>query len=418
MARLPEPGGDTGQWGDVLNDYLRVVHNDDGSLKTGVVSTSSLQDNCIGVAKIATSSAPTSGQALTFNGADLAWSTVSGSGSAPDATVSTKGVVQLTGDLSGSAASPTVPGLANKEAIVVAGTTAQYYRGDKSWQTLNKSVVGLTNVDNTSDASKPVSTATQTALDAKAPTVHAHAASDITSGTLASARIPLATTTTTGAVQLAGDLGGTADSPTVPGLSLKESTIAAGTTAQYYRGDKSWQTLDKAAAGLGNVDNTSDANKPVSTATQTALTSKEGVITAGTTAQYYRGDKSWQTLDKTAAGLANVDNTSDANKPVSSATQTALNAKANTSHVHAAADITSGTIASARLPITSETATGVVQLATSAEAIAGTDASKAVTPAGLKAAVTAVSHPILFVDSLGNIPPGTPVDTLVIVRAA
>lgn len=54
----------------------------------------------------------------------------------------------------------------------------------------------------------------------------------------------------------------------------KEPSIAAGTTAQYWRGDKSWQTLDKAAVGLGNVDNTSDANKPVSTATQTALNLK------------------------------------------------------------------------------------------------------------------------------------------------
>ena len=34
---------------------------------------------------------------------------------------------------------------------------------------LNKTSVGLGNVDNTSDVNKPVSTATQTALDAKAP---------------------------------------------------------------------------------------------------------------------------------------------------------------------------------------------------------------------------------------------------------
>ena len=69
------------------------------------------------------------------------------------------------------------------------------------------------------------------------------------------------------------------------------------------------------------------ANLPVSTATQTALDSKEPTITAGTTSQYYRGDKSFQTLDKTAVGLSNVDNTSDANKPVSTATQTALDGK-------------------------------------------------------------------------------------------
>jgi hypothetical protein len=82
--------------------------------------------------------------------------------------------------------------------------------------------------------------------------------------------------------------------------------------------------------GLGNVDNTSDANKPISSATQTALNLKENTITAGTSGQYYRGDKTFQTLDKTAVGLGNVDNTSDANKPISSATQTALNGKQNT----------------------------------------------------------------------------------------
>lgn len=87
--------------------------------------------------------------------------------------------------------------------------------------------------------------------------------------------------------------------------------------------------VDKNDVGLGNVDNTSDINKPISTLVQNALNLKEGVITAGTTAQYYRGDKTFQTLDKTAVGLSNVDNTSDVNKPISTATQTALNGKQN-----------------------------------------------------------------------------------------
>lgn len=43
-----------------------------------------------------------------------------------------------------------------------------------------KAQVGLSNVDNTSDANKPVSTATQTALDGKANTVHSHVISDVT----------------------------------------------------------------------------------------------------------------------------------------------------------------------------------------------------------------------------------------------
>lgn len=87
-----------------------------------------------------------------------------------DATISAKGIVQLAGDLAGTATAPTVPGLAGKEPSVTAGTTSQYYRGDKTWQTLDKTAVGLSNVDNTSDTNKPISTATQTALNTKAAT--------------------------------------------------------------------------------------------------------------------------------------------------------------------------------------------------------------------------------------------------------
>lgn len=38
-------------------------------------------------------------------------------------------------------------------------------------------------------------------------------------------------------------------------LLTKEPTITAGTTSQYYRGDKTFQTLDKSAVGLSNVEN-------------------------------------------------------------------------------------------------------------------------------------------------------------------
>lgn len=33
MARLPEVGGDSGSWGEILNDYLRQAHNADGTLR-------------------------------------------------------------------------------------------------------------------------------------------------------------------------------------------------------------------------------------------------------------------------------------------------------------------------------------------------------------------------------------------------
>jgi hypothetical protein len=111
----------------------------------------------------------------------------------------------------------------------------------------------------------------------------------------------------------------------VAALAAKEPTIAAGTTAQYWRGDKSWQTHDKASVGLANVDNTSDANKPISTATQTALDLKAPLASPTFTGTVGG-------ITKSMVGLGNVDNTSDANKPVSTATQTALNLKLDATH--------------------------------------------------------------------------------------
>jgi hypothetical protein len=35
-VRLPQPGGDRGNWGEVLNNYLRTSLNEDGTLKDGI----------------------------------------------------------------------------------------------------------------------------------------------------------------------------------------------------------------------------------------------------------------------------------------------------------------------------------------------------------------------------------------------
>lgn len=240
--------------------------------------------------------------------------------------------------------------LINSRAIPT-GAITQYYRGDLTWATLDKSAVGLSNVDNTADVNKPISSATQTALNAKAidsAVVHLAEAETISGVKTFSASpiVPTPTLDTQAATKAyvdtkvgTGTGGGTWGSITGTlanqtdlntALSGKEASIVIGTTAQYWRGDKTWQTLNKAAVGLANVDNTADVSKPVSTAQQTALNAKENTITAGLTTQYWRGDKAWVTLDKTAVGLANVDNTSDASKPISTAQQTALNAKENT----------------------------------------------------------------------------------------
>ena len=80
--------------------------------------------------------------------------------------------------------------------------------------------------------------------------------------------------------------------------------------------------ISKSMVGLSNVDNTSDASKPISTATQAALNLKAPLASPTFTGTVGG-------ITKSMVGLSNVDNTSDASKPVSTATQTALDLKAN-----------------------------------------------------------------------------------------
>ncbi|PYF71474.1 beta strand repeat-containing protein [Pedobacter nutrimenti] len=312
-----------------------------------------------------------------------------------------------------------------------------------------KTDLGLDKVSNTADADKPVSTATQAALDGKEdkankstdgtfstnsdtkyPTEQAtktYVDKKVNDAVIGAGGVPDATTIQLGKVQLAGDLGGIASAPTVPGLATKEPIITnlpvtkGGTGITSYTAGNFISALNattlqqrtpaqvKADLGLGNVDNTSDANKPVSTATQTALTNKidksekaanngvatldgtgkiptsqipaisfasvnvlsseaamlalsnpqvgstvirtdisksyvlaatpgtdisnwKEILTPGSGVQSVNGQTGSVTLTKTDVGLGNADNTSDVNKPVSTATQTALNGKEDKSN--------------------------------------------------------------------------------------
>ena len=76
--------------------------------------------------------------------------------------------------------------------------------------------------------------------------------------------------------------------------------------------------------GLGDVNNTTDLNKPVSLATQTALDAKAPLASPTFTGTVGG-------ITKAMVGLGDVNNTTDLNKPVSTATQTALNVKVNVS---------------------------------------------------------------------------------------
>ncbi len=127
MARLPVPGSDNNTWGDILNEFINIAHKPDGTLKNGIVSaanlasgavtTAAITDNSIPATKLAVSNTPSAGQVLAHDGSGLSWTTVGGSGTVSDASNSQKGVVQLAGDLGGTAVSPTVPGLAGKLSV-------------------------------------------------------------------------------------------------------------------------------------------------------------------------------------------------------------------------------------------------------------------------------------------------------------
>jgi hypothetical protein len=78
--------------------------------------------------------------------------------------------------------------------------------------------------------------------------------------------------------------------------------------------------VTKSQVGLSNVDNTSDANKPVSTATAAELANKAPINNPS-----FTGTVSGVT--KAHVGLSNVDNTSDLDKPLSNAATTALGDK-------------------------------------------------------------------------------------------
>jgi hypothetical protein len=110
-----------------------------------------------------------------------------------------------------------------------------------------------------------------------------------------------------------------ADDPTQ--LSSWQEHLYPGSPVSSVAGRTGAVVLSKSDVGLGSVDNTSDAGKPVSTAGQAALDLK-----APLASPTFTGTVSGVT--KTHVGLGNVDNTSDSGKPVSTAQQAALDAKA------------------------------------------------------------------------------------------
>ena len=103
----------------------------------------------------------------------------------------------------------------------------------------------------------------------------------------------------------------------MPSVRIKRGTRAQISSAAAANGLKQgelYHVTDENRVDVGTGTNASSA-----LATKSEVDGKEPTISAGTTAQYWRGDKTWQTLNKSSVGLGNVDNTSDSTKAVLSA---------------------------------------------------------------------------------------------------
>ena len=142
---------------------------------------------------------------------------------------------------------------------------------------VTKAQVGLGNADNTADIDKPVSTA-QAAADVQAITDH-------------KAEID-------------------------PHPQYETSAEAQAKVDAHANLTNNPHAVTKAQVGLAEVDDTSDADKPVSIATQAALDDK---ASSTDLTNHVNDTTNPHNVTKNQVGLGNVDNTSDVNKPVSTA---------------------------------------------------------------------------------------------------
>jgi len=236
---------------------------------------------------------------------------------------------------------------------------------------ITKVMVGLSNVDNTSDMNKPVSSAQasadeniktfsiqrnnhtgtqpissvsglQTALDNKQ---NAGSYATLVNGLIPSSQLPsfvddvleyeslnlFPNTGSTGKIYVTMDTNKTyrwtgstyieiSSSPgstdSIPEGSINkyytDTRAGAAAPVQSVAGRTGSVTLTKNDVGLNNVDNTSDINKSISNATQNALNLKANINNPNFTGTVTG-------ITQSMVGLSNVDNTRDIDKPVSTA---------------------------------------------------------------------------------------------------
>ena len=186
--------------------------------------------------------------------------------------------------------------IANNAKVGITSTQAnEIIANNAKVSDINHVTIELPNVDNTSDANKPVSTAQATAIGVVQTDINNHEADSLNPHSVTKTQVGLSdvpNTNFTSAVglntakvgittQQASDITtnnakvGYTETLVTNNTSVAANTLKVGITIQQaseiIANNAKVSDINHVTSELPNVDNTSDANKPVSTATQTAL---------------------------------------------------------------------------------------------------------------------------------------------------
>lgn len=321
MARLPTPGGDSDSWGQVLNDFLNVSHNSDGTLKDSAVTNAGAATDS---AVVHNTGAETIAGTKTFSaspvvptptlGSQAANKTyvdsVAGAG-APDATTTSKGIVQLAGDLGGTGTTAAAPVISDS-----AITTSKLATGAV---TTNEIADGtITNTDISGSAA--IAKSKLASLNITDADVSAISESKITNLTTdLAAKVPTSRIITAGTgLTGGGDLSADRTLSVTDDSTIQKVQVASGGTLQGTRKQINFISGTNATVSVADNAGSNRVDITVNAATQTpadATTTSKGIVQlagdlAGTAAApTVPALANKQPIDATLTSLAGLDAT-------------------------------------------------------------------------------------------------------------